>query len=631
MRSILITGFGALFALVLCALLLQWAWHAGDEASIVLALLLAAGGWLLATWMVRRVLAQEAVAREAVDRAEATWRSMGDGVIRVRADGSVDAMNAVAERYTGWTAAAARGQPLDQVYRLVEDQTGLPLLHLQNGGRDSRALVMQLLHRDGTLCAVRDSMARLPTADGAGGGWVVVFHDVTEIEQMARQLAWQAGHDSLTGLLNRREFEHRLGDLLESARNDGARHALLYLDLDNFKAVNDSCGHAAGDEMLRQLTAVMQSNMRGSDALARLGGDEFGVLLSACPLEQAVRIANGMREAVREFRFVWEARSFGVSVSGGLVDIDGSEAAAAVLAAADRICYEAKSRGRDRVQVRRPGVPDGDDASRDLNMVARINHAFDLDKFRLYRQKIVAVNAADGDAPHYEILVRMLDGNGRLVAPAVFMPAAERYKLLNAIERWVIRTLVEFLARECAAGVICREAGATSGAFYAVNLSGASINDASFADFMRDLFARHPLPRGLLCFEITETTAIASLQQAAALIRELKSLGCRFALDDFGVGMSSFAYLKTLPVDYLKIDGVFIRGMANDPMDQAIVENINRTAHQLGLKTVAEFVEDGAILERLRAIGVDYAQGYYIAKPVALVPPTASEPALLEP
>ncbi len=645
LRSILITGFGALLALLLCILLVLWAWRADDIATVALALALLGFGMMLGAWMIRRVLDHETAWCLAADQAEATWRAMGDGVIRVRADGCIDAMNAVAERYTGWTAAEARGQPLDTVYRLVEDQTGLPLLHQENAARGSRALVMQLLHRDGTLCAVRDSMARLPSAiaaattattttaaaAAAADGWVVVFHDVTEIEQMARQLSWQASHDSLTGLINRREFELRLRDLLESARNDGARHALLYLDLDHFKVVNDSCGHAAGDEMLRQLTAVMQLNMRGSDALARLGGDEFGVLLTACPLEQAVRIANAMREAVREFRFVWEARSFGVSVSAGLVDIDGSEPAENVLAAADRICYEAKSRGRDRVQVHRPGVSDGNGESIDLKMVSRINHAFDLDKFRLYRQKIVAVNAADGDAPHYEILVRMLDANGQLVAPAVFMPAAERYNLLNALERWVIRTLVEFLAQQCANGVISAETAGTTTAFYAVNLSGASINDASFLDFMRDLFSRHALPRGLLCFEITETTAISNLQNAAVMMGELKMLGCRFALDDFGVGMSSFAYLKSLPVDYIKIDGVFIRGMANDPMDQAIVENINRIAHLLGLKTVAEFVEDGEILERLRGIGVDYAQGYYIAKPVALLPPTASEPALLEP
>ena len=346
LRSILITGFGALLALLLCILLVLWAWRADDIVTVALALALLGFGMMLGAWMIRRVLDHETAWCLAADQAEATWRAMGDGVIRVRADGCIDAMNAVAERYTGWTAAEARGQPLDTVYRLVEDQTGLPLLHQENAARGSRALVMQLLHRDGTLCAVRDSMARLPSVmaaattattaaqAAAADGWVVVFHDVTEIEQMARQLSWQASHDSLTGLINRREFELRLRDLLESARNDGARHALLYLDLDHFKVVNDSCGHAAGDEMLRQLTAVMQLNMRGSDALARLGGDEFGVLLTACPLEQAVRIANAMREAVREFRFGWEARSFGVSVSGAAAGTLGRIPASGVVLSA---------------------------------------------------------------------------------------------------------------------------------------------------------------------------------------------------------------------------------------------------------------------------------------------------------
>jgi EAL domain-containing protein (putative c-di-GMP-specific phosphodiesterase class I) len=383
--------------------------------------------------------------------------------------------------------------------------------------------------------------------------------------------------------------------------------------------------------MLRQLTTVMQARMRGSDTLARLGGDEFGVILEQCPLEQAVRIANGMREAVREFRFIWEDKTFGVGISAGLVGIDGSESTDRVLAAADRICYEAKTKGRDRVQVYRPEHQHEDTQNAELSMVSQINHAFEFGSFRLYRQEIVALNAADGDTPHYEILVRMLDRDGHPVPPSAFMPTAERYNLLGSIERWVISSLVEFLAAQCESGAIPRDSGSQqTSAFYAVNLSGASINDASFTDFMRKLINRFNLPRGLLCFEVTETTAIANLTKAAALMHELKTLGCRFALDDFGIGMSSFAYLKYLPVDYIKIDGVFVRGMAGDPMDHAIVEAINRIAHILGLKTVAEFVEDASILEQLRGVGVDYAQGYFIAKPAALPGAGTAEPVELE-
>ena len=339
---------------------------------------------------------------------------------------------------------------------------------------------------------------------------------------------------------------------------------------------------------------------------------------------------RSMREAVREFRFIWEDKTFGVGISAGLVGIDGSESTDRVLAAADRICYEAKTKGRDRVQVYRPEHHNDDTQNADMSMVSQINHAFELGSFRLYRQEIVALNAADGDTPHYEILVRMLDRDGHPVPPSAFMPTAERYNLLGSIERWVISSLVEFLAAQYESGAIPRDGNQQTSAFYAVNLSGASINDASFTDFMRKLINRFNLPRGLLCFEVTETTAIANLTKAAALMHELKTLGCRFALDDFGIGMSSFAYLKYLPVDYIKIDGVFVRGMAGDPMDHAIVEAINRIAHILGLKTVAEFVEDASILEQLRGVGVDYAQGYFISKPAVLLGADAAEPAELE-
>ena len=405
------------------------------------------------------------------------------------------------------------------------------------------------------------------------------------------------------------------------AGGDGRQHALLYMDLDNFKTVNDTCGHVAGDELLMQLTTVMQSRMRGSDTLARLGGDEFGALLEACPLDQAVRIANGLREAVRDFRFVWQDKTFGIGMSAGLVTIDGSENVSRVLASADATCYDAKRKGRDRVLVYRTKHDGANAQSADLQMVSQINHAFELGNFRLFRQKIIALNGAGND-PHYEVLVRMVDRTtGGMIPPSGFMAAAERYNLLSSIERWVISSLVEFLHAQTASGALPRDAAGNSQAVYAVNLSGVSINDASFIDFLRQLLTRFNLPRGLLCFEVTETTAISNLNKAAHLMHELKAMGCRFALDDFGIGMSSFAYLKYLPVDYIKIDGVFVRDMADDPMDRAIVEAINRIALILGLKTVAEYVESASIAERLRAIGVDYAQGYFVAKPEALVNP----------
>jgi diguanylate cyclase (GGDEF)-like protein/PAS domain S-box-containing protein len=591
-------------------------------------------GAVVAVRVVREtVQSADALYREK-ELAQVTLHSIGDGVITLDAQGNIDYMNPVAEKYTGWTNNEASGRPLDAVYCVVDEESGKPLPHpggQETGARASHGMTVKLVGRTGTACAVRDSSAPIHNGSGNLVGWVVVFHDVSQIQEMAQQLSWQASHDALTGLINRREFERRLAAVIDSARSDGRQHALLYMDLDNFKTVNDTCGHAAGDELLLQLTTVMQSRMRGSDTLARLGGDEFGVLLEACPLDQAVRIANGLREAVRDFRFIWQDKTFGIGISAGLVTIDGAESVDRVIDRADATCYEAKSKGRDRVQVYHPqhDRPAGQNA--DLDMVSQISHAFESGNFRLYRQKIIALGAGAEDEPHYEILVRMVDRSGSLVPPSGFMAAAERYNLLSSIERWVISSLVEFLHRQCETGAISRERAALGGAFYAVNLSGVSINDASFIDFLRQLLNRFELPRGLLCFEVTETTAISNLNKAAALMHELKGMGCRFALDDFGIGMSSFAYLKYLPVDYIKIDGVFVRDMAADPMDQAIVEAINRIAHILGLKTVAEFVEDATILERLRAIGVDYAQGYFVAKPEALVRTEDAAPAVLEP
>ncbi len=608
---------------------LRQAWLLVGAAGL-LALLI--GAWIAHKAM-RQITRSEAARHRDKELAEVTLLAIGDGVITTNEEGGIEYMNPAAERFTGWNCAEARGRPLDEVYRVVDEQTGKPLPYANSAlaqQEGARGVTVKLLGRSETSCAVRDSYAPIHGHDGAVVGRVVVFHDVSQIHAMAQQLTWQASHDALTGLANRREFERHLGELVDSAQADGKQHALMYMDLDNFKTVNDTCGHAAGDEMLRQLTTVMLSKMRGSDTLARVGGDEFGGLLESCPLDQAVRIANGLREAVRDFRFIWKDKTFGVGISIGLVPIDADSGGPnRVLATADATCYEAKSKGRDRVQVYRPSDGKASAQRGELQMVSQINHAFELGSFRLYRQKIIKLNGAENSEPHYEILVRMIDRAGDLIPPSGFMPAAERFNLLSSIERWVISSLVEFLHRQFEDGTITREQAARANAFYAVNLSAASISDASFPEFVRNLLTRFDLPRGLLCFEVTETTAISNLTKAAQLMHELQGLGCRFALDDFGIGMSSFAYLKYLPVDYIKIDGVFVRDMATDQMDYAIVEAINRIAHILGLKTVAEFVEDEATLARLRMLGVDYAQGYFIAKPEALVK-TALEHAVLE-
>ncbi|MBI3045772.1 MAG: EAL domain-containing protein [Betaproteobacteria bacterium] len=594
-------------------------------------LLIGAGGILaliagivIAVVVIRIIVTTEERLEREKELAEVTLHSIVDGVITTDAAGRIEYLNPVAERYLGWSCHEAAGRRLSDVFRVVDERSGsaietLPLTGEQGAG-DAEPIAVRLLDRSGRECPVRYSHAPICGRDGAVHGMIVVFHDVSQIRAMAQQLTWQASHDALTGLVNRREFERRLAELIETARTQRREHALLFMDLDSFKAVNDTCGHSAGDELLRQLTVIMLSRMRGSDTLARLGGDEFGALLESCPLEQALRIANALRETVREFRFVWEGKTFSVGVSIGLVPLTAASGDLnQVLAAADACCYDAKNRGRDRVQVHQPQVPDYGSRREELQLVSQITGAFEHGRFRLYRQRIAPLDGAPRREQHYEVLVRMLDRAGNPVPAAGFMPAAERYNLLTSIERWVVSSLVEFLGRQWAAGAIPHELhGSGERGFYSVNLSGASINDRSFPDFLRNLLTRYQLPSGLLCFEITETTAISNLSKAAELMHELKGMGCRFALDDFGTGMSSFAYLKYLPVDYLKIAGVFIKDMASDPMDYAIVDSINRISHILGMRTVAESVEDAAALARITELGLDYAQGYFIAEPEAL-------------
>lgn len=588
------------------------------------------GATLVAFLVARQVKRTEYALLLEKELAQVTLHSIGDGVITTDADTRVEYLNPVAEQYTGWTTAEARGRPLADIYRVTDERTGKSFDPLKAQpapppGEEASAVSVRLVDRNGRECPIRYSHAPIRSADGRALGMIVVFHDISQIRAMAQQLLWQASHDALTGLVNRREFERRLSELIDTARSQEREHALMFMDLDNFKAVNDTCGHTAGDELLRQLTSVMLARMRGSDTLARLGGDEFGALLESCPFDQALRIANAMRETVREFRFVWEAKTFSVGVSIGLVPITADSGNLnRVMSLADACCYEAKNKGRDRVQVYQGEAEDPGGKHSELQVVSQINQAFELGQFRLYRQRIAPVAPNAPQHANYEVLVRMIDPAGNLIPPTGFMPAAERYNLLTSIERWVVSSLIEYLHHEWSSGAIPREASERG--WYSVNLSGASINDKSLPDFLRNLLTRYQLPAGLLCFEITETTAISNLNTAAELMRELKGMGCRFALDDFGTGMSSFAYLKYLPVDVLKIAGTFILDMATDPMDYAIVDAINRISHILGMQTVAESVEHAEALAKITELNIDYAQGYFIAEPEALVHAPSGRP-----
>lgn len=434
-----------------------------------------------------------------------------------------------------------------------------------------------------------------------------------QAHRQARQvIEHMAFHDALTGLNNRFEFEHQLRRAFETTEH-GHSHALLYVDLDQFKIINDTCGHVAGDELLRQVAALLKGPIRGADTLARLGGDEFGVLLLDCPPDQAWRIGERMLELVRDFRFIWQDKNFNIGASIGMVMLDHPGLTFAdAMRQADMACYAAKDKGRNRIQLYLPDDVELRQRHGEMEWVNRINRALETDFFELHHQRIVALNGAH-PADCREFLLRMREpGHSRLILPGTFIPAAERYGLMPAMDRWVVAHCLGHLsARRAAAPKLDKGL-----AF--INLSGATLNDEHFLAFVKDRLEQHGIPAASVCFEITETAAISNLNHALAFIDGVKTLGCRVALDDFGAGLSSFSYLKTLDADYLKIDGSFVRDMLDDPMDASIVEAINNIGHVAGLTTIAEFVESDALRARLVDIGVDYAQGYGIHRPEPL-------------
>jgi len=449
--------------------------------------------------------------------------------------------------------------------------------------------------------------APLHDVDGRTTGAVLVFRDVTEVRALAREIAYQATHDNMTGLINRREFERQLQQALDQVRQGGAGGALCFLDLDLFKAVNDTCGHLAGDELLRQVSLLLRKAVRGQDLLARIGGDEFAVLLRGCALDKAGEIAEQIRCTLRDFRFVWEDKRMAVGASLGVVLVaEDSGDLNDVLRTADLACRLAKEEGRNRVQVMRPGDLTVTRRRHEMNWLQRINQAVSEDHFVLYGQWIRPLAASRHKASHCEILLRLRDEDGRVILPAAFLPAAERYHLMPLIDRWVLRATLAAL-RGLDAPVLER-----LGCF-TVNLSGQSISDPEFLAFIVEELEKGQPPAKHLCFEITETVAVTNLSSAVRLMERLRQAGCRFALDDFGSGASSFSYLKNLPVDFLKIDGAFVSNIPSDATDLAMVTSINQVAHIMGIETIAEYVESAAIREALEAIGVGYGQGSVLA------------------
>ena len=467
---------------------------------------------------------------------------------------------------------------------------------------------------DGRIIWVR-ATARLFENKDRQSSILLVCEDVTEAHDLGEKVVYQASHDALTGLANRSEFDRKVNELValvhaERERAERSEHALCYLDLDQFKVVNDTCGHLAGDELLRQLGDLLRKSLRRHDFVARLGGDEFGVLMYDCSTSEALKACEKIRDMIGDFHFGWEDRSFIIGVSIGVSAInETSGSAVELLKEADAACYVAKDQGRNRVHVFRPDDEQLSVRRGEMQWVSKIKEGLEQKRFCLYGQPIVSL-FENAERLHFEVLVRYQDKNGQIIPPGAFLPAAERYNLVSAMDRFVIRHLFEWIAK--------KPDFLNNLAICSINLSGVSLSDETMLAFISEQFSLWAVPTDKICFEITETAAIANLSRATKFINQLRGLGCLFSLDDFGSGLSSFAYLKNLPVDFLKIDGLFVRDIVDDKVDLAMVRAINEVGHIMGKKTIAEFVENEQIFNILNELGVDYAQGYGIGKPVPL-------------
>jgi diguanylate cyclase (GGDEF)-like protein/PAS domain S-box-containing protein len=549
------------------------------------------------------------------EKAQVTLQSIGDAVITTDAEGRVEYLNPVAEDLTGWQTQEVVGKPLSESFNILNEATRAPVENpVSRALREGRVIAVAdqtvLVNRRGQEIAIQDSAAPIRDRAGKMIGAVMVFHDVSKERRLRRALAYQATHDALTGLINRREFESRLNEaLLASRTNPELTHALLYLDLDQFKVVNDTCGHQAGDLLLKQVTGLLQTRIRESDTIARLGGDEFGILLQDCTLEGAAKIADSLRQAIRDYRFEWQDGAMNIGVSVGIYELSGSsDSITSAMSAADVACYAAKDSGRNRVHAYQHGA--APERHREMQWVSRLTRACEENRLELYYQPIVPIGSTKDPRGHYELLLRMRGEQGELIHPAEFIPAAERYNIMPMIDRWVVSQALGSLAHY-------RDDGdPRTGYTLSINLSGTSLNDDRFLDFLINELQEYDLSPGAVCFEITETAAISNLANVVHFMKEFRLRGCQFSLDDFGSGLSSFMYLKNLPVDYLKIDGQFIQNVTTDHVDRSMVEAITQIGHAMGIKTIAERVETAEVLDCLAAIGVEYAQGIYIAPPI---------------
>lgn len=556
------------------------------------------------------VESQNQALTQAKDRYLALYDDNPTMVFNLEVDGRILSVNRTGARHLGLSAEELQdcsvfdfvhGDDLSIMHDLFEQCLMNPLqVHKQE---------IRQLCNNGRVIWVR-ATARLVENDNQQSSLLLVSEDITEARLLNEKIIYQASHDALTDLANRSEFDRHIKQAVALACENCTMHALCYLDLDQFKVVNDTCGHLAGDELLRQLGYLLRKNTRRHDFVARLGGDEFGVLMNNCSLNEAFRVCENLRNLIKDFRFAWEDKSFTVGVSIGISAINASSGNAVdLLKEADAACYAAKDKGRNRVHVFSPDDEELAMRQGEMQWVEKIQHGLEQNRFCLYGQPIVSITHHD-KGMHFETLVRYRDDDGHIIPPGAFLPAAERYNLASSLDRWVISHLFEWIATK---------PGFLDGlSLCSVNLSGLSLSDETMLAFISDQFTKWAIPAHKICFEVTETAAIFNLSYATKFINQLKERGCLFSLDDFGSGLSSFAYLKNLPVDYLKIDGLFVKNILNDKVDLAMVKSINEVGHVMDKKTIAEFVENEQIFNLLNVLGVDYAQGYGVGKPVPL-------------
>ncbi|MGD2119756.1 MAG: EAL domain-containing protein [Chromatiales bacterium] len=541
-----------------------------------------------------------------------TLQSIADGVIAVDRDCKITYMNPAATLLTGWSLDESLQQDINKIFNLSDANLAERKIYEDClTGRLDHAVTEHhsLFLKNGSSISIEHSVSPIQDHDSSIRGLVIVFRDVSKTEEMTKELNYQATHDRLTGLFNRNYFEKALKQALLDAHNNNKVHAFLYMDLDQFKLVNDTSGHMAGDELLQQLGTVLSKHVRNNDVLARLGGDEFGLLLKSTTQKQAQTTAEHILQLVRDFRFVWSEKSFSVGVSIGISVIDQTTPSIEqLMSEADTACYVAKDKGRNRFYVLNPDDTELMIRKDEMLWVSRLELAIQENRFVLYAQPVVPANTSKTGI-HYEILVRMISEEGELIPPGVFIPAAERYAIMDRIDFWIISQAFREVAHYTDIGLL------DEGAVFNINLSGSTLDKSDLHDFIVSEFSFHAIRPEQICFEITETAAIANMTQAFKLIQSLRQLGVKFALDDFGSGLSSFAYLKMLPVNYLKIDGSFVKNLADSKTDRAMVQAINTVGHSMQLETIAEYAESHEIVELLKTLGIDFIQGYAIGKP----------------